>query len=225
MSFGVFVFIEEQRVAKALGPHYDVGRLLGAGAFGTVYEVNDLKLERMIAVKAIEICDKKVGEVLNAKEARILAKLDHHPHIVKIHDYREAGGFCLILMENLRGGSLADRFQRGAQLPKTMCAIALAMADALYHVHELGVLHLDVTPQNILFTDSSLPKLTDMNLAKILTDTSAGAWHGGTPNYSAPERHRGANELSAATDVYSIATCLYRGLAGRLPFAAQPGRG
>jgi eukaryotic-like serine/threonine-protein kinase len=203
------VVIEHQRVEIALGNHCRVIRLLGAGDFGTVYEVHDKQLDRMIAVKALEL--------INAKEARILAKLNH-PHVVTIHDYRESNGLCLIIMESLQGGSLDVRLREGDLKPDVFCAIAIALADALIHVHALEVLHLDITPANTVFTASNLPKLIDMGLAMIFTDTSKVIWKGGTPNYSAPERRDGTKPPSPATDVYSIATCLYRGLAGRLPF-------
>ncbi len=87
-------------------------------------------------------------------EARTLASLSH-PHIVPIYDYVERDGLCLIVMEQLPGGTVWDRFTTTGLTPPTACAVALACCAALQHAHDKGILHLDVKPDNLMFAVDS----------------------------------------------------------------------
>jgi len=150
-------------------------------------------------------------------EARVLAGLDH-PHIVRVYDYVEHDGLCLLVMEQLTGGSLRARMAAGGLDPRAGCAVGLAAATALAAAHQMGVLHRDVKPDNLLFDAAGVPKVTDFGIAKIV-ETTAVTTTGlvGTPRYMAPEQIEGSR-LGPGTDIYALGIVLYELLAGRPMF-------
>ncbi|MBL7492058.1 protein kinase [Frankia sp. AgB1.9] len=207
--------IDRARVAAAL-PRYTLGEQLGSGSFGLVLAGRHLDLDRAVAVKVLPIDDPANGPALDAAfraEARLLSRLDH-PHIVRIYEYIGQDEFCLLIMELLGGGTLAQH-----RLPAaSACAVGLALADALSHAHAHGVLHRDIKPDNILFSVAGQPKLTDFGIGRVFVDTSASTSHlAGTPRYMAPEQITGKN-LGPAVDQYALGVVLYELLAGRPPF-------
>lgn len=204
--------VDRRRVADAL-PGYQLGTALGRGGFADVLSARHLNLERDVAVKVLDATGD--GAYLRFRsEARLLAQLDH-PHIVRVYDYVETDEFCLIIMELLSGGTLA---QRQPLSREGSCALGLAVADALSYAHIRSRLHRDIKPGNILFTDDGLPKVSDFGIAKILEDSVAAASRiVGTPAYMAPEQFMGGY-LKAATDVYALAVVIYELLSGKSPF-------
>ncbi|ADP82540.1 serine/threonine-protein kinase [Pseudofrankia inefficax] len=207
--------IDRARVAAAL-PRYALGEQLGSGSFGLVLAGRHLDLDRAVAVKVLPIDDPANGPALDAAfraEARLLSRLDH-PHIVRIYEYIGQDEFCLLIMELLGGGTLAQH-----RLPAaSACAVGLALADALGHAHAHGVLHRDIKPDNILFSVAGQPKLTDFGIGRVFVDTSASTSHlAGTPRYMAPEQITGKH-LGPAVDQYALGVVLYELLAGRPPF-------
>ncbi|MBL7500466.1 protein kinase [Frankia sp. CNm7] len=207
--------IDRARVAAAL-PRYRLGEQLGAGSFGLVVAGHHLDLDRAVAVKVLPIEAPAAGGAALAAdfraEAQILSRLDH-PHIVRIYDFVSQDDLCLIVMELLAGGTLSQH-----RLPtEAACAVGLAMADALAHAHDHGALHRDVKPDNILFTATGQPKLTDFGIGKIFEESSGTTSHlAGTPRYMAPEQIEG--RVSRAADQYALGVVLYELLAGRPPF-------
>jgi hypothetical protein len=215
-------------VAAAL-TEYDIGGELGRGAWGIVLAGRHRHLRREVAIKRLppafahdpQVRARFIGE------ARLLSSLDH-PHIVPVYDYVERDDLCLLVMEQLPGGSVWDRFAERGIDTAGACAIGLVTAIALEHAHGRGVLHRDIKPENLLFgEDGALLKVADFGIAKVLTGertmaTVAGQVLG-TPSYMAPEQARG-EDATAATDVYALGSTLYRLLSGQLPFppAASP---
>lgn len=208
--------IDRARVAAAL-PRYALGEQLGSGSFGLVLAGRHLDLERAVAVKVLPINDPADGPALGAAfraEARMLSRLDH-PHIVRIYEYIGQDDYCLLIMELLGGGTLAQH-----RLPApAACAVGLAVADALSHAHGQGVLHRDIKPDNILFTVAGQPKLTDFGIGRVFEGASGSTSHlAGTPRYMAPEQITGRH-LGPAVDQYALGVVLYELLAGRPPFS------
>lgn len=204
--------IDRDRVIAAL-PGYTVGEELGSGGYGLVLAGRHLDLGRDVAVKVLSTAAGGAGRPDAAAgfrtEARLLGRLEH-PHIVQIYDYVDHGDLCLLVMELLSGGTLT-RQQLGQQ---SACAVALAVADGLVAAHEAGVLHRDVKPDNVLFTVTGQPKLTDFGIAKIFDGTASTAGRVvGTGRYMAPEQILGGR-LSPATDLYSLGVLLYEQLTG-----------
>ena len=208
--------VDAREIAGAL-PSYEIGAELGRGGFGTVLAARHKLIGRDVAVKVL-LDATSADDDVRARflaEARVLAGLDH-PHVVRIFDYVEHDGLCLLVMEQLTGGSLRRRAAGVAAADA--CAIGLAGAAALAAAHSQGVLHRDMKPDNLLFTADGLAKVTDFGIAKIL-ETTAATTTGmvGTPRYMAPEQIAGTR-LGPATDLYALAVMLYELLAQRPPF-------
>ena len=158
-------------------------------------------------------------------EARVLAQMAH-PHIVPVYDYVEHDDVCALVMASLGGGTVWDRFVAEGFNQRTSCAIALVACSALQGAHDLGVLHRDMKPDNILFGEGAGLRVTDFGIAKVLgdDDTLATPEGGllGTPAYMAPEQASGSG-LGPGTDIYAVGVMLYELLCGRLPFSEVGG--
>lgn len=209
-------------VAAAL-PDYDIGDEIGRGGWGVVLAGSHRRLGRAVAIKQLPPSfanDPEVRSRFDA-EARLLASLDH-PHIVPVYDYVERGGLCLLVMEQLSGGTVWSRFTKEGIDPPATCGIALCTAVALQYAHDHGVLHRDIKPENLLFTsDKGQLKVGDFGIARVLAGgrtmaTSAGEVLG-TPAYMAPEQATGS-AVTPATDVYALGVTVYEMLSGVMPF-------
>jgi outer membrane protein assembly factor BamB len=206
---------------------YDVGAEVGRGEFGIVWSARHRQLRREVAIKQLAGPATSTAEYSARfrREARILAQMDH-PHVVTVYDYREEGELRLLVMELLPGGTFADRRAAGITI-ETAIASTLAAASGLHHVHEQGILHRDVKPENLMFDTRGVLKVTDFGIARgDLVDTTAiNVTHAGeffgTPAYVAPEQAghalgEGWPPIDAAADQYSLAAVLYEALSGRL---------
>ena len=215
---------DRRRVSTAL-PAYSVGDVVGRGAHGVVLEGLHNRLGRRVAIKQLAsefAVDHSVASRF-LTEARLLATLDH-PHVVRVYDFVEQDGLCLLVMEFLSGGSVADLSRSGRVAPDVACALMLAVCAGLQHAHDRDVLHRDVKPDNLLFSDSSVLKITDFGIAKMIgTAGSSLTMDGsviGTPAYIAPEQALGL-PLGPSADVYGAGTVFYELLSGRLPFPEE----
>jgi len=215
------VVTEPARIAVAI-PDYEVERELGRGGMGIVYLARHRRLDRGVAIKELPpsfAVEEEVRERFST-EARTLATLSH-PHIVPIFDYVERDGMCLIVMEQLPGGTVWDRFTSTGLTPPTACAVVMACCAALQHAHNKGVLHLDVKPDNLMFDAASAVKVTDFGIARVISGgRTMGTVDGqvlGTPAYMSPEQARG-DDLTPASDVYAAGVMLYELLSGQLPW-------
>jgi serine/threonine-protein kinase len=211
----------DPEIAAAL-PDYDVEREIGRGGMGVVFLGKHARLGRRVAIKELPpsfAADPAVRERFST-EAKTLASLAH-PHIVPIYDYVEREGLCLIVMEELPGGTVWDRFTTTGLTPPTACAIVLACCAALQHAHTEGVLHLDMKPDNLMFAPNAAIKVTDFGISRVVSgDRTLGTVDGqvlGTPAYMSPEQARG-EELTKSSDVYSTGVMLYELLSGYLPW-------
>ncbi|WP_207387496.1 protein kinase domain-containing protein [Protofrankia symbiont of Coriaria myrtifolia] len=201
-------------MAAAL-PTYTLGAELGSGGHGLVLAGHHQGLGRDVAIKILPATADPDLPTTFATEARLLAGLDH-PHIVRIYDYVERDGLCLLIMELLAGGTLARR--RRTLSAEDACAVGLAIAEALECAHARSVLHRDIKPDNVLFSGNGLLKVTDFSIAKIFDATTVATnTIVGTPRYMAPEQ-LGGGRLSPATDLYALGIILYEMLAGAPPF-------
>jgi hypothetical protein len=207
---------------RAALPGYDVGGVIGQGGCGVVRSGMHRSLQRTVAIKQIppQLANDAALRRRFVAEAQLMAAIDH-PHVVPVYDYVEHGDLCVLVMEYLPGGSVAERFARDGFDASAAMAVALACAAGLEAAHRRGILHRDVKPANLMFGAHGTVKLSDFGIAKIVGGdetmvTRAGEVIG-TPSYMAPEQARG-QPLSPATDVYALATMLYQLLSGVLPF-------
>jgi serine/threonine protein kinase/N-acetylneuraminic acid mutarotase len=212
---------DRERLVAVLSA-YEVGEELGRGTCGVVLQGRHRQLGRLVAIKQLPptIAADPGVRTRFISEARLLATLDHS-HVVRIYDFVDQDGLCLLVMERLTGGSVRSRFQAGGFTVDASCALLIALCSALHHAHERGILHRDIKPENLMFSAEGILKVTDFGIAKVIGGSATLATRAGeimgTPAYIAPEQAQGA-ELSPATDVYGAGTLLYELLAGRLPF-------
>jgi serine/threonine-protein kinase len=204
---------------------YELSHELGKGAMGVVYRGRDPRINREVAIKAIQLADEFDPEDLEQarasffREAEMAGRLSH-PHIVTIYDAGEDRGTAYIAMELLRGTHLVEYTGPAQRLPTAVAIeIVARLADALHYAHQNQVVHRDIKPANIMFdAPSGELKITDFGIAR-LTDsgrTRTGVVLG-TPSFMSPEQLQG-RPVTGRSDLFSLAVSLYQLLTGLLPF-------
>ena len=188
-----------------------------------MYRARDTVLDRVVAVKVINqpvTDDPQYLEALQ-REARLAARLDH-PNITRVHDFQVEDGTAFIVMEYVPD-SLDKHVQSGQPLPyQRAVEIAVQVCRGLAHAHENGVVHRDITPQNILLTEDGIAKVTDFGIARALASSTRSQTGSvmGTPHYMAPEQWE-SGRLDGRLDQYALGIVLYEMLTGALPFQGE----
>jgi eukaryotic-like serine/threonine-protein kinase len=207
-----------------IGDRYELGRLLGSGGMAQVFLAYDRTLDREVAVKVLSeryASDPAFVERFR-REASSAAGLNH-PNIVSVFDRGETDGSYYIVMELLRGPDLKQVIrQRGPLPPVESIDYALQILAALGAAHRRDVIHRDVKPQNVMVADDGHLKVTDFGIARAGDEsgmTEVGSVIG-TAQYLSPEQARG-EEVTAASDCYSMGIVLYEMLTGQVPFDAE----
>lgn len=193
---------------------YVVDRAIGTGGQGCVYLAHDAVLRRPVALKLID------GANLGAvEEARLIATLDH-PNIVRVHHVQRHGDTWVMAMEYVDGADLKQRIQHVGPLSRSRALrFAVATTEALEHAHQLGVLHRDVKPQNLLVSRTGSLKLADFGLAGFVGE-GEGVPGLGTPQFMAPEVWEG-QPATVQTDIYCLGGTLLYLLTGSPPFPGK----
>lgn len=207
---------------KALGSRYRLGDQLGAGAMGRVFAGSD-EQGKAYAFKVLrdELVEDPELVARFLQERSILVGL-RHPNLVGVHDLVVEGETVAIVMDLVGGGDLRARLTaEKSLLPAEVARIGAGVAAALAAVHQAGVVHRDVKPENVLM-DGTVPRLTDFGISRLATATDLGrrSLLVGTPQYLAPELGKGL-EATPASDLYSLGILLYELCCGVTPFAGQ----
>ncbi|MEP6745169.1 MAG: serine/threonine-protein kinase, partial [Gemmatimonadota bacterium] len=210
------------RLSAALSDRYRIERELGQGGMATVYLAQDLKHKRKVALKVLK---PELAAVLGAErfvqEITTTAALQH-PHILPLFDSGSADGFLYYVMPFIDGETLRSKLDRETQLGiDEAVRITTAVADALDYAHRHGVIHRDIKPENILLHDGR-PMVADFGIALALSAAAGGRMTEtgmslGTPHYMSPEQATAEKEITARSDIYSLASVLYEMLTGTPP--------
>ncbi len=200
---------------------YRINGEIGRGGMGVVYEAEDLRLKRPVALKFLpaELTDNPEARQRFVHEAQAASILDN-PHICTIHEIGEGeDGRMFIAMALCHGESLRTMIRRGPVAPAEALSLAAQVAEGLAAAHAAGIVHRDIKPANILVTREGTARIADFGLAKIAGEArlTRDGRAVGTVAYMSPEQLQGA-EVDARSDVWSLGVVLYEMLTGRLPF-------
>jgi WD40 repeat protein len=206
---------------------YRIGRLLGQGGMGSVYEAEHLVMGRTVAIKVIRraLTARPAAVERFRREVRAAAALSH-PNVVTTLDAEDAGGTHFLVMERVDGESLARVVAARGPLPLIeACEYARQAALGLHHAHAHGLVHRDVKPDNLMLVSGGVVKVLDFGLAALVTEDDAGLTGEqvlmGTPDYIAPEQAIDPRAADARADVYGLGCTLFFLLTGRVPYPAD----
>jgi serine/threonine protein kinase/Tfp pilus assembly protein PilF len=217
--------------------HYEITSHLGSGGMGDVYQANDTKLGRSVAIKFLpEAFSHDADRVARfQREGRVLASLNHN-NIAAIYGVEEINGRHFLVMELVLGETLSDRIKRGAIPIEEALPIAKQIAEALEEAHEKGIIHRDLKPANIKVTKGGTVKVLDFGLARmreaegaltnlsnsptLMTAPSIPGVIMGTAAYMSPEQASG-QEVDQRSDIFSSGVVLYEMITGRSPFLGE----
>lgn len=201
---------------------YQVSRVVGEGGFGIVYECADLELGRIVALKMLRTANRSDRELKRFQaEGRNMATLNH-PNVVHIYRSGQYAGEPYIVMEFVHGSTL--RQMLGERPPtRRVLEIMRQVASGLAAIHAMGIVHRDLSPDNIMVTDAGHAKILDLGLSRladVLSSMESRGYLAGTLFYVAPEQVSGV-DTGAKSEVFTFAVILYEVLTGVHPFAAE----
>ena len=216
--------------AMGLLGHYRIWRVLGRGGMGVVFEADDTKLDRKVALKVLApaLAARAGAKQRFVREARTMAKVEHD-HIIPVYQVGEDRGVPYLAMPLLHGETLDRRLLGGKPLPvDEILLLARQAAEGLAAAHAQGLIHRDIKPSNIWLERTSAGvfkrvRILDFGLARLAVDHDGLTQEGailGTPAYMAPEQARGA-VVDHRADLFSLGCVLYQMATGRRPFAGN----
>ncbi len=208
-------------------PGYQIIERLGKGSMGLVFKAKQTSVDRIVAVKVLldSLAENKEFIKRFEREAKIAAKLSHN-NIVNAIDAGEVEGHHYFVMEYVEGATIKDELDKNKIFDeKVAIKIVLAVAEAMKHAHERGLIHRDIKPENVMLTKDGNVKLADLGLARPTADENwAMAEAGmaiGTPYYISPEQVRGQVDVDIRGDIYSLGATFYHMVTGRVPYPGE----
>jgi non-specific serine/threonine protein kinase/serine/threonine-protein kinase len=204
--------------------HFKIIEELGKGEMGLVYKAQDLKLDRIVALKFLPSHLTSDGEAKKRflREAKAVSALDH-PNICTIHEIGELPeGDVFLVLSYCEGETLEGRMEKGMMDIEEAVEIASQIGSGLHRAHERGIIHRDIKPANIMITSEGKIKILDFGVAKLTGHTilTVAGSSIGTVAYMSPEQHHGM-EVDSRSDIFSLGLVLYQMLAGEHPFKAE----
>ena len=211
-------------VGRKLGP-FIVDKELGSGAMGSVYRAQHEKTGQIVAIKLISaaLAGNEQALARFQREVSILKQLDH-PNITKYYGSGRWHKTPFYIMEFIEGESLDQVLERRGRLTwEEVIAIGTQLCAALQHAHDQGIIHRDLKPANLMVLADGTCKLTDFGIAKDTDVTALTAANStlGTASYMSPEQCKGARDITAKSDLYSMGIMFYELLTSRKPFNAD----
>ena len=207
------------RQGVILGKRYVIQERIGMGGMAEVYRANDLKLNRLVAVKVLKK-EYREDETFVRKfqvEAQAAAGL-MHPNIVNVYDVGEDRGLYYIVMELVEGITLKDYIEKKEILSaRETISIAIQICTGLLAAHRKHIVHRDIKPQNVIISKEGKVKVTDFGIAKATTSNTISSNVMGSVHYTSPEQARGGFS-DEKSDIYSTGITLYEMVTGRVPF-------
>ncbi len=209
-------------IGKTIG-HYRIVAEIGRGGMGVVYEAEDTKLRRTVALKFLSahlLADPQ-QKARFIHEAQAAAVLDH-PNISTIHEVHEADGQTFIVMAFIEGEDVRTKIGSGLMSLDEALDIAVQVAKGLTKAHSEGIVHRDIKPGNVIITREGQAKVVDFGLAKLATQTqlTQSGMMVGTVRYMSPEQATG-KMVDHRADIWSLGVMLYEMLSGNLPFRGE----
>jgi hypothetical protein len=195
---------------------------VGRGGFAVVYRGWQPEYQRHVAVKVLEPSTDPAVLGRFRREVRAMGAVSDHPNVVPIYGAGVVDGRGYMVMPLLSGGTLDDKIRSGPLDAPEVVRIGRALADALAASHQIGLLHRDVKPANVLFTAYGDPQLADFGIARFADATATYTGFAATVAYAAPEVLQG-EPATPASDVYSLGATLHAALRGEAPFRRVDG--
>ena len=216
-----------EAVKKFEIPGYEIIERLGKGSMGLVFKAKQTSVDRIVAVKVLldTLAQNKEFIKRFQREAKIAAKLQHN-NIVNAIDAGEVEGHHYFVMEYVEGATIKDELdQKKVFDEKVALKIVMAVAEAMKHAHERGLIHRDIKPENVILTKDGGVKLADLGLARLTADEkwamSEAGMAIGTPYYISPEQVRGQVDVDIRADIYSLGATLYHMVTGKVPYPGE----
>ena len=210
-------------IGRTIGT-YKITGTIGSGGMGEVFVGEDLMLERQVAIKRLrpELASRPDVVQRFRSEAVVLAKL-HHTNIATVYAFLQEGVNFFLVMEYVQGWTLQNIIEaHGALAPAVAVGLLQQALDGIGFAHRRNIIHRDLKPANVMLTESSVIKVMDFGLARVLGSahlTRTGRMVG-TLEYISPEQIRG-EETDARSDIYALGILLYELVTGRLPFESD----
>ena len=208
-------------------PGYQMLQKLGKGSMGVVYKAKQQSVDRVVAIKILlePLAQNKEFIKRFEREAMIAAKLSHN-NVVNAIDAGVIDGHYFFVMEYVEGPTIKDFLDKNKTFDeKEALRITLAIAEALKHAAQRGLIHRDIKPENVILTKEGEVKLADLGLARLTDDDkwvlSEAGMAIGTPYYISPEQVRGQTNIDIRADIYSLGATLYHMVTGRVPYGGE----
>lgn len=220
-------------IGDVIDGKYSISRLLGEGGMGAVYEGENTRIHRKVAIKVLhtEVASNEEAMMRFEREAQAAGRIGSE-HIVEVLDLGDLpSGERYMVMEYLDGESLSDRIARGRMEPRKIAELMVDMLEGLKAAHAANIVHRDLKPDNVFLLTSrsgkeDFVKIVDFGISKFnslggeFSMTRTGAVMG-TPYYMAPEQAKGGKAVDHRVDLYAVGIILYQAVVGKVPFQAE----